>query len=340
MSNRACPKCREVGRDSNGDHLFLLKDGVTWYCNKPHHKPYFEREGGGAIEEPEEYEGKKKSKITPEQIRRKLKEIKTYPIVGNPDRKISKATHQHFKIRTELSEETGLPAVTYYPETGGGKFLGYKQRRLPKSFMGWIKPEMEGVVPDFSGQHCCPRSGKRLLIAGGEEDMLAFYECLKGRYPDQHPAVVSLPRGEATSEATIAENLEFLSGFEEIIIGTDMDQAGRDAIAKIIPIIGPERSRVLSISEKDISDMWTKGKCKELLNAYYSAKEYRPSNIVSVGDIVEEAVQKVEWGLSYPWEGLTKLTFGLKEQGEIIGLGAAPGKQYAPSVSDDCRITN
>ena len=301
-----------------------MKDGVTWRCDKPYHPIYYERPEG-EVRTTKNKKGNRNSKRTPEEIVAELKEIRSYQILENRDRKISYDTMKHFRIRTAIDESTGEPSSIYYPETSGGKFLGFKQRKLPKRFNSIIKPEMRKAIPDFSGQSLCPRTGKRLLITGGEEDMLAFYECIKGKYPDLDPCVVSLPRGEETSGRIIAENLEFLSGFSEIIIGTDMDKAGREAIKKIIPIIGPERCRVLNISEKDISDMWVKGKGKELINAFYSAKEYRPSNIVGVDDILEDAIQRVKWGLSYPWDGFTQLTYGLKEQGEIIGLGAAPG---------------
>jgi len=288
-----------------------MKDGVTRACLKPYHPPYYERDGevcdaskkGGEME---------------------LDEIKRLPYYGNPDRLISAETHKHFKIRTELSEATGIPVAIYYPETHLGKFIGYKKRLLPKKFSSI--GDQKGKIPDLSGLHCCPMSGRKLLITGGEEDMCAAYEMLKTRYPEVEPAVVSLPRGEESSLATVTESLEFFKGFEEIIIATDMDAAGRAAVAKYAPVIG-ERARVLVISEKDASDMLVKGKQKEFINAYFNAREYRPSNIISVGDILADTIKPVPWGLSYPFERLTKLTYGLKEEeGEIISIGAGPGK--------------
>jgi len=304
-TNRVCPKCRELGRDSKGDHLWLMEDGKTWCCLKEIHDPYYESE-------------------EPKGTMSTIDEIKTFPFFGNQDRKISQRTHERFKVRTELSEEDLTPVAIYYPETYQGTFIGYKKRKLPKQFTSIGNGKGAGKVPDFSGQFCCPSSGRRILIAGGEEDMLAAYEILSSKYPETSPAIVSLPRGEESSVATVAENLEFLKGFEEVIIGTDMDEAGRKAVAKIAPVIG-ERARVLVISEKDISDMLVKGKQKEFINAFFNAREYRPSNIVSVSDILEKAVQPRKWGLSYPFPQLTKMTYGLKEGGEIISIGGGPG---------------
>ena len=307
--NRECPKCKELGHDKKKDHLWLMSDQTTWACLKPYHKPYYERD--------EEEVCKPPFKWT-------VQDIKQLPTVANPDRKISKEVMEHFRVRTEYSEETGLPYAIYYPETYEGRFGSYKVRVLPKRFfVEFASDESKGKVPDLFGQWCSPRTGKRVLVCAGEEDTLAAYQMLKERYPEQPFAVVGLPRGEE-GYAPVAENLQFLKGFEEIIVATDMDAAGRKALAKLVPLIG-ETARALEISEKDISDMLVKGKAKEFISAYYSAREYRPSTVVLVGDILEEAVQRVEWGLDYPFPKLTKLTYGMKRFGEIIGIGAAPG---------------
>jgi len=309
MKNRECPKCRELGRDRHGDHLFLMEDGETWCCNKTEiHPMYLEKEGGEEM-------GKSYGLS--------CSEIKGLPFVGNEDRRVDKEVHQKFKVRTELSEVDRSPTAIYYPELHKGHHMGYKKRKLPKSF-SVVKNQRVDGVPDYFGQFCSPKSGRRLLICAGEEDTLAAYQMLINYKHELDWAVVGLPRGEATSTETVAENLDFTKNFEEVILAMDMDDAGKQAIEKIVPILGPE-TKVMVFSEKDISDMLVKHKEKEFLNAYYSAKEYRPTNIISVSDILEESIQPVHMGLSYPWPRLTALTYGLKQKGEIIGVGAAPG---------------
>lgn len=310
MKNKLCIQCRNLNRDSHGDHLYLMKDGITWTCSKDIHPPYFERDGEAI------------SSVKTQRSTMDIQGIIELPFSGNKDRDICKETHEYFKIRTEFNESNGSVAVVYYPETHKGKLMGFKGRKMPKSFFT-VSGGVVGV-PDFFGQHCCPATGKRLLITGGEEDCMAAYEMLKERYPEYAPAVVSVPRGEASSMATFSENLEFLKGFDEIILGMDMDEAGQKAIAIYAPVIG-EKVRVMTISEKDASEMKVKGKAQEWINAYYKAREWRPSNIVKVGDILEDAIQPVPWGLTYPFSQLTHLTYGLKKSGEIIGIGGAPG---------------
>ena len=311
--NRPCQECRAVGHDKSGDHLWLMSDGSTWCCQKPYHKPYFEREG---------------EQIVVDRPNRLLaSEVFNLPIVENKDRGILEKVMKRFRVRTEFSEETGEPVKIYYPEATNGKPMGYKIRKLPKAF-SVIYREGYGNdnVPDLFGEHCCPRSGNRILVCAGEEDTLAAYQMMINKYPDWEDtlAIVGLPRGEEGSVNVVAEKLSFLSGFKEVIIATDMDDAGRKALSKIIPVVG-ESARIIDFSEKDISDMLTKGKQKEFINAYFSCKEYRPSSIIQVADVLEEAVTPVTWGLSYPWPSLTKLTYGMKNNGEIIGLGSGPG---------------
>jgi len=52
---------------------------------------------------------------------------------------------------------------------------------------------------ELFGQTLCPKSGKRLLITGGELDALSAYQMLKEEYPAYNHAVVSLPKGENPS---------------------------------------------------------------------------------------------------------------------------------------------
>jgi twinkle protein len=323
-ANRECPECAKLGHDSNSDHLFMLKDGTAWFCNKDYHPPYLEPIDGAskgdnmtADRGPPKDSNKYAHRIS-------VRDIAKLPLIADEDRMISKEVQEKLRVRTEYSETDRTPRAKYYPEFIDGNFIGFKCRDLPKFFISVHKEHTYSGSVDFFGQVICPRSGKKLLITAGEEDYLAAYQMLTDKYPEYDPCVIGLPRGEATSINTVADRLDFLSGFEEVIVAMDMDEAGRDALSKVMPLLG-EGAKHLVLSENDISDMLTKGKAKEFINAYWSAKEYRPANIVDVSDILQSAIQPVKWGLSYPWEGLTKLTYGLKDVGEIIGVGAAPG---------------
>lgn len=80
----------------------------------------------------------------------------------------------------------------------------------------------------------------------------------------------------------------------------------------------------MSFSEKDAADMLKAGKGAEFFNSVFAAQAFRPDGIVSVDDVMEEAMKPVEWGLSWPWETLTNATYGYR-RGELYGFGAGSG---------------
>ena len=90
--NKPCPKCIELHHDTKGDHLWLMKDGITYCCNKPYHPIYYERDNN----EVQESNGVDNSMVN-------LYDVKTLPFFGSIERKITKETHEVFKVRTELN---------------------------------------------------------------------------------------------------------------------------------------------------------------------------------------------------------------------------------------------
>ncbi|NIQ15806.1 MAG: DNA primase, partial [Candidatus Dadabacteria bacterium] len=71
-------------------------------------------------------------------------------------------------------------------------------------------------------------------------------------------------------------------------------------------------------------DLLLKGKSGEFFDSLFKAKKYRPDGIVGVDDLYQEALRPVVRGLSWPWETLTKVTYGIRRQ-EIYGFGAGSG---------------
>ena len=304
MRNKPCPKCRELGHDKSGDHLWLMRDNETYCCNKEWHPVY--------------YEGKESEWV---HVPSAMQEIESLASHENRGRSVRKESLERFGTLMEFSEVDRSHTATYYPLYSHGILVGYKQRKIPKGFSIISEQSLKGVPLDLFGSQYAS-GGKKLLITGGEEDAIAAYEMLKDAYPKFEPAVVSLPTGENTYYFT--HWASFLEGFEEVLICTDMDQAGRKAAEDIARAIG-ERSRIVTLDEKDASDMKVKNKESSFINAFFRAKEYRPSSIVGMEDIVEEVVAPVPFGLSYPWSSLTHMTYGLKKEGEIISLASAPG---------------
>jgi twinkle protein len=310
IGDEPCPKCREKGRDSTGNHLIVFEDGNK-YCNRC---GYYEHKGGVPErpirkEELFTYSPTYKNELS-------LAIISRLSYKLSKERKITQATYAHFGVKSECSEATGEPVAYYYPITKEGETTGYKKRLLPKSFTSI--GDGNGKIELF-GQAVCEAGGKRLLITGGEEDCVAAHQMLA----TYNPVVTSLPKGESC--ASVADNLDFILSFKEVIIATDMDEAGRKAASQIVDIIGYEKARILTISEKDASDMLVKGKEKEFVSSYFSAKPYLPADIVS-GSIGIEALQEpLKDGIEI--KCLPKLMEKLHgfRQGEMTIILAPPG---------------
>lgn len=277
-----------------------MRDGETWHCIRC---GYIEKNG---------------------------EEMKDLPIESFlsfsslKDRKIREDTCKFYGVKVSFNETNGEIEQHYYPVTKKGVITGYKIRKLPKQFFS--NGDTKGTIELF-GQYVASKGGKKVLITGGELDALSAFQMLLDKYPNFTPAVVSLPKGENTS--SIKDNMDFLLSFEEIIIYTDMDEPGRKAADDIAKLIGP-KVKILSTSEKDASDMLVKGKQAEFINAFFSAKEYKPKGFVTVEDVFDKATAMPVWGKSWPWPTMTKLTYGRRlGEGIYFGAGVKVGKSEA-----------
>jgi twinkle protein len=310
IGDMACPRCKKNGHDSTNNHLMVFSDGGM-YCNKCgyHVHP----------------QGKKQASYTSQLPQRRekpmdLSSFKDLPFKDLADRKIKASVCEYFGVTVTLSEVDKSITEHNYPIHQDGVLVGYKVRRLPKVFktVGSCKGKT-----DLFGQNLAS-GGKRLLITGGELDAMSAYQMLKAKYPTYEPAVVSLPKGE--SAGAITDNLQWIEGFEEVIIYTDMDAPGRKCATEIAELIGP-KAKIMSTSLKDASDMLKDDKQAEFINSYYTAKAYTPDGFVTVEDVFEEATAMPKWGRLYPWPSLNKLTYGRRDgEGIYVGAGVKCGK--------------
>ena len=322
VGDTACPACRETGHDSGGNHLMIFDDGHK-FCNKrKHHKngeDYHEEEGG-MKKDPVELK-----RVAKPSDQGKLDKISELPIDALKSRKINEKVAEHFGIHTDYDPKTGEQKGHYYPITKDGKIIAYKNRVLPKDFY-WVG-SIADKQPEMFGQAQCAQGGKRILIVEGQDDMAAATQMLWSKYPDLTPNVVSLIHGDKVS--SVADNMDFVSGFDEVLIHTDNDDAGKKVGEEIARLVGA-KARMVVTSEKDANEMLKKGKTKEFINAFFQAKAYAPEGFVTVDDIFEEATAMPTWGKSWPWPWLTKKTYGRRlGEGAYIGAGVKIGKSEA-----------
>ncbi|TPI67586.1 toprim domain-containing protein [Mesorhizobium sp. B3-1-3] len=162
--------------------------------------------------------------------------------------------------------------------------------------------------------------GKRVVITEGELDAISLSQMQGHKW-----AVVSVPNGADGAAKALRKNLQWLEQFEEIVLMFDQDEPGQKATdeCKVIPFT-PGKLRIATLPLKDANEMLMAGRVKETIDAIWGAKVYRPDGLVSIDDILEDALEDPVVGLPWCFEELTKLTYG-RRLGEIYGVGAGTG---------------
>jgi len=171
------------------------------------------------------------------------------------------------------------------------------------------------------GQWLWSGRGKRIVVTEGEIDCMSVSMLWQNRWP-----VVSLPNGVQSGKKYIAANAEFLSGYDEIVLCFDNDEAGRAAAEVCAELLPPGKVRIAHTPLKDANEHVLKGDTKALMTAIYEARQYQPDGILHASDITagDAPVQKM-W--SFPWGNLTKGLMG-QRSGEMSlwASGTGSGK--------------
>lgn len=228
------------------------------------------------------------------------------------------------KISEETARKFGYAVGEYKGKTvqiapyrdASGEVVAQKLRFADKSFT--VSGESKKIGDLLFGSHLWS-SGKMIIITEGEIDAMSVSQAQGNKWP-----VVSVPNGAQGAKKSIQKNLEYLAGFESVILMFDMDDAGRAAVEECAPLFPPGKCKVASLSMKDANDLLKAGREEEIVRAIWQAKPYRPDGIVSLEDIKEKALQPPEMGLPWFLDRLTTATYG-RRYGELYCLGAGTG---------------
>lgn len=102
----------------------------------------------------------------------------------------------------------------------------------------------------FGKNVCTPEKlNGELIITEGRWDAMSYYNA-------GLPAV-SIPSGVSNNQ-WIDEDWEYLQQFHTIYLSFDMDDAGQNAITEVISRLGIHKCKIISLPEKDASDVYTK----------------------------------------------------------------------------------
>ena len=291
-----CPECRKNGNDQSGDNLARYVDGGA-YCFACGHS---ERGEGQATSSASSSPSKPKDLLTNLEYRALTK------------RHISEETCKHFGYSVGQSSHGKTVQVARYERDGK---VAQKIRDADKNFAVLGNKKAMGLF----GQHLWREGGKKVVITEGEIDAMTVSQLQQNKWP-----VVSVPNGAQGAAKSIAEAIEWLETFEQVIFMFDQDDPGKAAARECAEILSPGKSYIARLPMKDANECLLNGRGKDVINAMWDAKPFRPDGIIDIESVADEACMDIEQGLDWPWPSLTEKTYG-RRRGELYGFGGGTG---------------
>ena len=276
-------------------------------------------------------------KKSDEEIDEEASEIYSLPDASDlPNRKLKARYLNYFGYKLGVSRADGVtPAVMYRPYYNDKEELvAYKGKLLEaegKKPTWWVT-KGEDVMP-FGWHQAVSSGAKNLIITEGEEDAVALLQAIKDgnigtAYEKFDPAIVSIPHGAGSAAKYLAKIQDHINRhFKGIILVFDQDEPGRNGALAVIKQVFSE-AKVAHLPAKDANACLIEGREKALVKAVqFNAAAPKRSTLVWGRDLHEQAKIPAKYGVSWPWEGLTKLTRGIRT-GEVhyIGAGQKMGK--------------
>ena len=230
-------------------------------------------------------------------------------------RGLSLDTCKFWKYGTALHHGNHVQVACYYT-ADGTEMVAQKVRSRGKKFSVLGDMKKAGLF----GQNLWRDTGRMVVITEGEIDALSVSQLQNNKWP-----VVSLQNGAAAAKKSIQRSLEWLEKFDSVVLMFDNDEAGQAAIKDCAEVLSPGKVKIARLPLKDANEMLVAGRGKEVIDALWGAKEYRPDGIIAGVDMWEKiiAVDSTE-SLAYPWSGLQAKTLGLR-RGEIATFTAGTG---------------
>lgn len=228
-------------------------------------------------------------------------------------RSISEETCQKWRYLVGEFKDSPCQIANYCDDNG--RVVAQKVRLPDKTFVWTGNPHDARLY----GQHLWRDGGKMLVITEGEIDALSVSQLQGNKWP-----VVSIPNGAQGAARDLGKQIEWLEKFETVVFMFDNDEPGRAAALECAPLLTPGKAKIATLPLKDANDMLVADRGKEVIDAIWGAKVFRPDGIIGMDDVIADALKPVQWGVPWPWKGLTDLTYGIRTK-ELYALGAGVG---------------
>jgi len=229
-------------------------------------------------------------------------------------RKLTEDTCKKFGYTVGQYQNQTVQIANYHGKDGS--VVAQKIRLPNKNFKFLGDTKAAGLY----GQHLWRENGKMLVITEGEICALSMSQAQGNKFP-----VVSISTGAAGAKRCVQNSLEFVESYEKVIIMFDNDAAGQSAAIEVAQLLSPAKAHIATLSENDPSDMLVNGKSRELIEAMWGAKVYRPDGIVNGEDLWDVvSVEDATPSIPYPFLGLNTKTRGMR-RGELVTITAGSG---------------
>jgi len=231
--------------------------------------------------------------------------------------------------------DNGCQVANYYNKD---KEIVAQKLRYPDKTFRFIGNSKEA---GFYGQQLWGDKGRKLVITEGEVDALSVATAFEGKYP-----VVSLKNGAQSAKKEIAQQLTWITGYDEVYLWFDNDEPGRKALDECVPLLPVDKVRIIRHSEcKDANELLIKHGTSSVIKAFYSAESYKPADIATPDDLLDSIDEPIEEGFPWYFKKLTELTYG-RRYGEVVvaGAGVSVGKtdfvmtQIAHDISNGHKV--
>lgn len=201
-------------------------------------------------------------------------------------------------------------------KTRDGKLVAQKIRTANKDF--FVKGDLKEA--GLYGQHLWRDKGKSVTVVEGELDALSLSQVFEHKWP-----VVSVKTGAAGAKKDIKQHIDWLESFDSVVFMFDNDEAGQKHALECAALLSPRKAKIARLPLKDASEMLQAGRQSELIDAFWSAKEFAPDGIISGADLWQEvSTEKEVFTLPYPYVGLNEKIGGCR-LGEIVTVTAGSG---------------
>ena len=272
-----CPYCRQEGGDTKGDNLnFNPNEGI--FCGTTPDNEHGKRLAREIIKA--RYEGKATYKKVSE-LSFSEKDIERYSSNLFNDKQMLKLVKESTGLSVETIKECKigfsnenkvfvLPMITL-----DGTVTGL-EIRVPENHKGKFKfiCKTKGYAKDI--EKCLskinsPKEAKKAIICAGYKDGYAIYQYLKDLGQENEYQILTNTNGEPNTFRALEPHIEYLQGFEKVILCLDNDKAGKQAVEKVeqsIPIVfyNLNLGRLAGINEyiNDFNDLYKYLKSKNI----------------------------------------------------------------------------